>query len=325
MSGQKKGTIRHTLILLATVAILCSVPALLTGCSSPQAESQPTATAAIMPTLQVSATQAAEQSPLAAAAEVKAATTQVAAMPADAHPTSLVAPKFYTYRVVNVYPHDPGAFTQGLIVRNGQFLEGTGREGESTLRRVEIESGKVLQSQELDEQYFGEGITELNGKVYQLTWQNGTGFIYDAQSLAPAGQFQYGGEGWGITHDGQRLIVSDGSSVLQFWDPATLQPTGGVYVSLFGLPMSQINELEYLEGEVYANIWQTDLIVRIDPSSGQVTGVVDLAGLLDYAPPAAQLPDVLNGIAYDEESGRLFVTGKLWPAVFEIELVELKQ
>jgi glutaminyl-peptide cyclotransferase len=278
-----------------------------------------------MPTLQVSATQAAEQSPLAAAAEVKATTTQVAAMPADAHPTSLVAPKLYTYRVVNVYPHDPGAFTQGLIVRNGQFLEGTGREGESTLRRVEIESGKVLQSQELDEQYFGEGITELNGKVYQLTWQNGTGFIYDAQSLAPAGQFQYGGEGWGITHDGQRLIVSDGSSVLQFWDPATLQPTGGVYVSLFGLPMSQINELEYLEGEVYANIWQTDLIVRIDPSSGQVSGVVDLAGLLDYAPPAAQLPDVLNGIAYDEESGRLFVTGKLWPAVFEIELVELKQ
>ena len=170
-------------------------------------------------------------------------------MPPDAHPTSLVAPKLYTYRVVNVYPHDQGAFTQGLIVRDGQFLEGTGQEGQSTLRRVEIESGKVLENHKLEDQYFGEGITELNGKIYQLTWKNGVGLIYDAQSLAPAGQFQYGGEGWGITHDGQQLIVSDGTSVLQFWDPTTLQPTGGVYVSLFGLPITQINELEYFDGD----------------------------------------------------------------------------
>ena len=246
-------------------------------------------------------------------------------MPPDAHPTSLVEPKLYTYRVVNVYPHDQDAFTQGLIVRDGKFLEGTGQEGQSNLRRVEIETGKVLESHPLDAQYFGEGITELNGKVYQLTWKNGTGFIYDAATLAPQGQFQYNTEGWGITHDGQRLIVSDGSPTIQFWDPATLQQTGGVYVSLFGLPISQINELEYFDDAIWANIWQTNLVVRIDPKTGQVTGVVDFAGLLDYAPPGQKPTDVLNGIAYDEATGRIFVTGKWWPAVFEIELVEVTQ
>jgi glutamine cyclotransferase len=339
MPGQKSGTIRHTFTLLAILAALCLVQALLAGCSSAEAENQPTVTAVATPMPEATTIQPAEQSPLAAAAEAQAAAAQIAAaqtaaaqvevMPPDAHPTSLVAPKLYTYRVVNIYPHDQGAFTQGLIVRDGQFLEGTGGEGDptlrSTLRRTEIESGQTLQSHQLDEQYFGEGITEFDGKIYQLTWKTGVGFIYDAQSLAPTGQFQYGGEGWGITHDGQKLIVSDGTSVLQFWDPTTLQPTGGVYVSLFGLPMSQLNELEYFDGAVWANIWQTNLIMRIDPATGQVTGVVDLAGLLDYSPDDTQQPDVLNGIAYDEESGRLFVTGKLWPAVFEIELVEVKQ
>jgi glutaminyl-peptide cyclotransferase len=247
------------------------------------------------------------------------------AMPADAHPTSMVAPKLYTYRVVNVYPHDQGAFTQGLIVRDGKFLEGTGQEGQSDLRRVEVETGKVLESHPLDAQYFGEGITELNGKIYQLTWKNGTGFIYDAATLAPQGQFQYSTEGWGMTHDGQRLIVSDGTPTIQFWDPATLQPTGGLYVSMFGLPISQINELEYFDDAIWANVWQTNLVVRIDPKTGLVTGVVDFTGLLDYAPPAQEPTDVLNGIAYDEATGRLFVTGKWWPAVFQIELVEVTQ
>ncbi len=266
----------------------------------------------------------------APAASAPAAATPTAAapaaLPADAHATTLVAPTLYTYRVRNTFPHDPTAFTQGLIVRDGQFLEGTGLEGRSTLRRVEIETGRVLEDRPLAAEFFGEGITELNGKLYQLTWQNATGFVYDAATLQELSRFQYNTEGWGITHDGQRLIVSDGSANLQFWDPQTLQPLGSVAVSLFGLPISQINELEYVDGAVLANIWQTNLIMRIDPDSGQVTGVIDLTGLLDYAPARTSTqtsaqPNVLNGIAYDEASGRLFVTGKLWPAVFEIELV----
>jgi glutamine cyclotransferase len=259
-----------------------------------------------------------------AATDTALSGASAAPLPPDAHPTQLVAPALYTYRVRSVYPHDPSAFTQGLIVRDGQFLEGTGREGQSRLRRVEIETGSVLQEQALGDEYFGEGITELDGKIYQLTWRSGAGFIYDADSLQPTGQFSYGGEGWGITHDGTKLIVSDGSATLQFWDPATLQPTGGVYVSIFGLPLSQLNELEYIDGSIFANVWQTNLVVRIDPATGQVTGVVDLGGLLEYAPPAEGQPDVLNGIAYDGETGRLFVTGKLWPSVFEIELLEVK-
>jgi glutamine cyclotransferase len=260
----------------------------------------------------------------APATAVQSEAADAAPLPPDAHPTQLVAPALYTYRVRNIYPHDPAAFTQGLIVRNGQFLEGTGLEGQSRLRRVEIETGNVLQDHAIGDEHHGEGITELNGKIYQLTWRSGVGFIYDAASLQETGQFAYAGEGWGITHDGTQLIVSDGSATLQFWDPATLQPTGGVYVSLFGLPLSQLNELEYIDGSIFANVWQTNLVVRIDPSTGQVTGVVDLAGLLDFAPPAEGQPDVLNGIAYEAETGRLFVTGKLWPAVFEIELLEVK-
>ena len=270
----------------------------------------------------------------APAAPVAASPAAVATLPPDAHPTTLVAPQLYTYRVLAVYPHDPTAFTQGLIVRDGEFVEGTGLQGESTLRRVAIETGEVLQRHALDAQYFGEGITELNGKIYQLTWQNATGFVYDAETLAPEGQFTYSTEGWGITHDGERLIVSDGTTLVQFWDPETLQTLGGVTVSLFGLPMANINELEYIDGSIYANIWKTNLLMRIDPADGTVTGVIDLSGLLESAPadpaeagepqaaPTVQ-PDVLNGIAYDEATGRLYVTGKRWPAVFAIELLEV--
>lgn len=302
MPGQKTDPVWRILIIAALLLLLI-------GCSAPQA-AQPAAAAPASP----------EATPVAAA---------VATLPPDAHPTSLVAPKLYTYRVLDVYPHDPAAFTQGLIVRDGQFIEGTGLTGQSTLRRVAIESGEVLKQHPLDAQYFGEGITELNGKIYQLTWQNGTGFIYNAATLAQEGQFTYGTEGWGITHDGERLIVSDGTSTLQFWDPATLQPIGGVTASLFGLPIANLNELEYIDGAVYANIWQTNLIMRIDPAGGQVTGVIDLAGLLDYAPAgtpeaAGAQPDVLNGIAYDEAAGRLYVTGKRWPAVFAIQLLEVQ-
>jgi glutaminyl-peptide cyclotransferase len=244
-------------------------------------------------------------------------------LPADAHGSRLAAPKLYTYRVVNTYPHDPNAFTQGLIYTDAVFYEGTGRNGQSTVRRVDPETGKVEQSHPLDTQYFGEGITLFGDKIYQLTWQSGVGFIYDKATLKPVGTFPYSTEGWGITHDGQRLIVSDGTANLQFWDPETLQQTGGVVVTLFGLPVSQLNELEYIDGQVFANIWQTNTILRINPADGQVTGVIDLTGLLDYATPAATPPDVLNGIAYDPATGRLFVTGKLWPAIFEIQLVEV--
>ena len=313
MSGQKTGTVRRTCIAGALLLLAL----LLAACSAPQGADPAAAAAPASP------------------AATSAGPTAVPTLPPDAHPTQLVAPKLYIYRVLDTYPHDPAAFTQGLIVRDGQFIEGTGLEGQSTLRRVEIESGKVLEQHPLDAQYFGEGITELNGKLYQLTWQNGTGFVYNAETLAPEGQFSYATEGWGITHDGARLIVSDGTSTLQFWDPQTLQPIGGVTASLFGLPIANINELEYIDGAVYANIWKTNLIMRIDPASGRVTGVIDLSGLLDNVPaatpeaagsqaqPVAQ-PDVLNGIAYDEATGRLYVTGKRWPAVFAIELLEVE-
>jgi glutamine cyclotransferase/predicted small secreted protein len=300
------------------VVMLILLPAVLIGaCSNATGVGQEAS---------VSAAQMAATAEMAAGArEAQSEAAAAAPLPPDAHQTQLVAPTLYTYRVRNIYPHDPTSFTQGLIVRDGQFLEGTGREGQSRLRRVEIETGKVLQEQALGDEYFGEGITELDGKIYQLTWRSGAGFLYDAESFQETGQFSYAGEGWGITHDGEKLIVSDGSATLQFWDPATMQQTGGVYVSLLGLPLSQLNELEYIDGSVFANVWQTNLLVRIDPLTGNVTGVVDLGGLLDYAPPAEGQPDVLNGIAYDAETGRLFVTGKLWPSVFEIELLEVKK
>lgn len=304
MSGHKTEPVRRTWIAGALLLLAL----LLIGCNAPQAVG--------------SAAAAAPASPAA----IPAAPAAVATLPSDAHSTSLVAPKLYTYRVVNTYPHDPAAYTQGLIVRDGQFLEGTGRNGQSTLRRVDIETGKVLEQRSLDEQYFGEGITELDGKIYQLTWSSGIGFIYDAQTLEPQGQFAYAGEGWGMTHDGEQLIISNGTSI-QFWDPATMQPLRTLAVSLFGLNLGNINELEYFDGALYANIWQTNLIVRIEPTTGQITAVVDLSGLFDLLPaeqrPTDLVNGVLNGIAYDEETGRLFVTGKWWPAVFEIELLEV--
>jgi glutamine cyclotransferase len=251
------------------------------------------------------------------------AITATAAVSATQHSSKLIAPKLYTYRVVNVFPHDPAAFTQGLVYQDGVFYEGTGQRGASSLRRVDPQSGNVEQIHNLETPYFGEGITILDDKIYQLTWQEQTGFIYDKTSFAESGQFNYSTEGWGITNDGERLIVSDGTSVLYFWDPATLQTIGGIYVSLFGLPVNNLNELEMVDGEIFANVWKTDLILRIDPGSGQVNGVIDLSELLSYAPPSTTPTDVLNGIAYDAATGRLFVTGKYWPALFEIELIEV--
>ena len=233
--------------------------------------------------------------------------------PPEEHP-------LYTYAVVNTYPHDTGAFTQGLVLTDEGLFAGTGLHGASTLRRVALETGAVLQQTALDASYFGEGITVLGERVYQLTWQENTGFVYDRDSFTQTGTFTYEGEGWGLTHDGQRLIMSDGTAWLRFLDPDTLAETGRIEVRSDGSPVTRLNELEYIEGRVFANVWRTDYIVIIDPETGDVVSWVDLAGLLPDEDRTVQT-DVLNGIAYDAEAGRIFVTGKRWPKLFEIALV----
>jgi glutamine cyclotransferase len=229
------------------------------------------------------------------------------------------APPTYTYTIVRSYPHDRGAFTQGLIVRDGVFYEGTGMKGKSGIRKVRIETGEVLQVKPLDAEYFGEGITEWQGSILQLTWQSGIGFVYDFNTFERTRTWSYKGEGWGLTHDGTRLIMSDGTSRLRLLDPETLKETGRLVVRDARGPVQLLNELEYVNGEIYANVWNTDRIARISPKDGRVTGWIDLAGLL--APSERAGTDVLNGIAYDAAADRLFVTGKWWPRVFEIKLV----
>ena len=222
----------------------------------------------------------------------------------------------YTATVINTYPHDPNAFTQGLVFVDGELFEGTGRNGQSSLRKVALESGEILQRSNLNARYFGEGITILNGKVYQLTWQTQLGFVYDLASFKVEKTFFLPGEGWGITHDGTQLIVSDGTAFLRMLDPATLQEVSRVEVKLDGLPLDRLNELEYINGEVWANVWYTDAIMRIDPVTGTVTGRVDLSSINQQR----ATDDVLNGIAWDEKSDRLFVTGKLWSQLYEIKV-----
>lgn len=228
----------------------------------------------------------------------------------------------YTYEVVNVYPHDPQAFTQGLVFDGDVLYEGTGLNGRSSLRRVDLASGSVLQQVDLSSNYFGEGVTVVGDRIVQLTWTSNIGFVYDKNSFALLQEFSYPTQGWGVTYDGERLIMSDGSARLYFWDPATLAQLGSVEVRDPAGPVVSLNELEYIEGEVYANIWQTDRIARINPNNGQVTGWIDLAGLLTPQERAAS--DVLNGIAYMPDSKRLFVTGKLWPKLFEIKLLMIQ-
>ena len=242
------------------------------------------------------------------------AAAQTTAPPAPATPVPV-----YGFEVVRVYPHDPAAFTQGLVFRNGELLESTGRYP-STVRRVRLEDGVVLQQRELDEEYFGEGLTAVGDRVLTLTWKGGKGFIWDPATLEPEGQFAYAGEGWGLTHDATRLILSDGTAALRFLDPATLAETGRVPVTLQGRLVSRINELEWIEGEVFANLWQTDYIVRINPATGAITGVIDLTELMPDRSGLDPTDAVLNGIAWDPVGRRLFVTGKNWPKLFEIRL-----
>ncbi len=230
----------------------------------------------------------------------------------------------YTYRVKKTYPHDPLAFTQGLVYGDGILYESTGLRGRSSLRRVALETGKVLQRTSLLPMYFGEGIAVFHHRIYQLTWTSGVGFVYDRKSLTLQREFHYGIEGWGMTHDETSLIVSDGSSNLYFWDPETLLETRHITVRDGGKIVPNLNELEYIDGEIYANIWQEDRIARISPETGKVLAWIDLAGLLTDAERSGE-EDVLNGIAYDPVGKRLFVTGKLWPKLFEIELIPTKR
>ena len=224
------------------------------------------------------------------------------------------------YEVVNTYPHDPGAFCQGLAFADGFLYEGTGMYGRSSLRRVDLESGKVLNYRSLSARFFGEGITISGDQIIQLTWRSGVGIVYDKQSFKPKAAFRYTGEGWGITTYGKRLIMSDGTATLRFLDPKTFQVVGRVTVRSRGRPVEELNELEYVEGEIYANVWGSDRIARISPKTGQVLGWIDLAGLLKRR-ERPSLDAVLNGIAYDPEGKRLFVTGKYWPKLFEIRVV----
>ena len=240
--------------------------------------------------------------------------------PESQTPTSSDVIPVYTYKIVNTYPHDRNAFTQGLIFEDGVLYEGTGLRGRSTLRRVELQTGDILQIHELPAQFFGEGVTIYENKVIQLTWLSNVGFIYDKDSFELLQEFSYPTEGWGITHDGRRLIMSDGTSILHFLDLETFEEIGQIEVSDNDGPVTRLNELEYIQGEIYANVWQTNRIARIAPQTGQVIGWIELKGLL--SPEDRDEPvDVLNGIAYDTKNDRMFVTGKLWPKLFEIELI----
>ncbi len=227
-------------------------------------------------------------------------------------------PLHYTYNVVNVYPHDETAFTQGLIFEDSIIYESTGRYGQSTLRSVELETGNIIQLHALPDQFFGEGITIFDDKIIQLTWRSNRGFVYDRNSFDLLQEFEYPNEGWGITHDGSRLIMSDGTATLYFLDPETFQKIGQVEV-YDEEPVARLNELEYIHGEVYANIWKEEKIAIINPETGHVTGWIDLEGINEAEKQNSN--NVLNGIAYDTNDDRLFVTGKMWSKLFEISLV----
>ena len=228
----------------------------------------------------------------------------------------------YSYKVVNVYPHDPLAFTQGLLYKDGYLYESTGLYGRSSLRKVELESGKVIQKYLVADEVFAEGLATNGNQLVQLTWKAGKGFIYNADLFLFESSFDYPGEGWGLTFNNNQFIKSDGTSSLHFLDAVDMKVSGKLQVTRSGLPVKYLNELEMVRGKIFANVWQSDYILIIAPQSGAVVGKINLAGLLQkYAPDSKA--NVLNGIAYDAEGDRLFVTGKLWPKLFEIELTPL--
>lgn len=229
----------------------------------------------------------------------------------------------YSYRVVKSYPHERSAFTQGLEYRDGFLYEGTGLVGRSSLRKIDLTTGRVLQSFDVPRPFFGEGITVLNHQIFELTWTTQTGFIYDKSSFRVLKSFNYPGEGWGLANDGKQIYMSDGSSQLRILDPATFKEIRRITVKDGSEQVFELNELEFVRGEIYANVWQTDRIARISPADGKVLGWIDLSGILSKS-ERPEADAVLNGIAYDAASDRLFITGKLWPKIFEIKLVPKK-
>ena len=246
--------------------------------------------------------------------------------PAAQAPTLPTEIPIYSYQIVNTYPHDPGAFTQGLVFIDSILYEGTGpingRSGPgSSIRKVDLTTGEVLQLHLVEAEIFGEGIAVFLNRLIQLTWKSGTGFTYNLESFEPLSTFNYATEGWGLTCDGQRLIMSDGTATLYFRDPFTFEETRRVTVTAAGRDIRKLNELEWVEGEVYANIWGTHTIARIDPATGRVVGWIDGTGMLSDEDRDGRRVDVFNGIAYDTQTKRLFVTGKWWPKLYEIKLV----
>jgi glutaminyl-peptide cyclotransferase len=233
---------------------------------------------------------------------------------------SRAAVPLYEYDVVHIYPHDPSAYTEGLFYLNGFLYESTGLEQHSSIRKVRIDTGEVVKQIDIPPQYFGEGIVNWDGHLISLTWKSHIGFVFDLATFKLQRQFQYEGEGWALTQDGKQLIMSDGTPELRFINPNTLKEINRVQVTLDGKPVRNVNELEWVKGEIYANVWQTNWILRIDPKNGQVTGLINLAGLLSPADQVNGPDGVLNGIAYDAKGDRLFVTGKNWPKLFEIRL-----
>ncbi len=233
---------------------------------------------------------------------------------------SWAAVPIYGVEVVHTYPHDASAFTEGLFYLNGYLYESTGLTGHSTIRKVRLETGEVLRKIDIPAQYFGEGIVNWRGRLISLTWTSQVGFVFDLETFALQRQFHYAGEGWALTRNDRQIIMSDGTSELRLLDPQTLQEIGRTQVTLDGKPLRNVNELEWVKGEIYANVWQTNSIVRIDPATGHVVGIINLAGLLKASDIVPGQTDVLNGIAYDAKKDRLFVTGKNWPKLFEIKL-----
>jgi len=248
------------------------------------------------------------------------------ALARDAENGSPFSPKphlapLFKVRILKRYPHDPGAFTQGLIFANGFLYESTGLNGESSLRKVELETGRVLKKYDLPFQYFGEGLTLWKGSLIQLTWKSGKGFVYDLDSFAVKREFSYSGEGWGLASAGKSLVMSNGNAELIFLDPETLVRQRSLRVLDMGDPVPLLNELEFIKGEIFANVWQDDFVAKISPKTGNVTGWIDMSALRGELPPGSQA-EALNGIAFDAEKDRIFVTGKLWPLLFEIEVIK---